>query len=158
MKWNIKTIIEKSIMKKQILNSKSGAIIYSLLFASIFSFQNISAAEITKPENNHNIFYCTDFGAVGDGITINTKAIQSAIDACNASGGGKVVLSPGTYLSGTIIMKDNVNLYFEQNSTLLASTQHKDFPMQPLPKYRSHKDQMGGFFSLIYAEGAKILL
>ena len=143
------------MIKTQILNSKREAIIYSLFFASIFLVQNIYATEITKPANIHNIFYCTDFGAVGDGKTLNTEAIQSAIDSCNASGGGKVVLSPGTYLSGTIIMKDNVHLYLEQNSTLLASTQHKDFPMQPLPKFRSHKDQMGGFFSLIYAEGAK---
>jgi len=142
-------------MKKQMIRSKRKAIIYCLFFFSVFIVQNIYATEVTKPAENHNIFYCSDFGAVGDGKTINTKAIQSAIDACNASGGGKVVLSPGKYLSGTIIMKDNVNLYLEQNSTLLASTEHKDFPMQPLPKYRSHKDQMGGFFSLIYAEGAK---
>jgi hypothetical protein len=103
----------------------------------------------------HNIFYVTDYGAIGDGTTLNTKAIQSAIDDCNKAGGGKVILTPGKYLSGTIILKDNVELNIQKNSTLLASTKHEDFPLQPLPKYRSHKDQLGGFYALIYAEGAE---
>ncbi len=99
-------------------------------------------------------FYVNDFGAVGDGKTINTIPIQKTIDACAEAGGGKVIFTTGNYLSGTIVMKSNVNRHLEQNAVLLASTNHKDFPLQPLPKYRSHKDQLGGFYAFIYAEGA----
>ncbi len=104
---------------------------------------------------NHHLYYVTDFGAVGDSVTLNTSAIQSAINACAKAGGGKVVLTAGTYLTGTILMKSNVELHLEHNATLLGSTNHKDYSLQALPKYRSHKDQLGGFYALIYAEGAE---
>jgi len=108
-----------------------------------------------KNNKTHNEFYVVDFGAVGDGKTINTNAIQSAITTCANAGGGKVIITPGRYLTGTIIMKSNVELQLAHNSILLGSTQHKDYPLQPLPKYRSHKDQLGGFHALIYAESAE---
>ncbi len=104
---------------------------------------------------NHHFYYVTDFGGVGDSVTLNTLAIQSAINACAKAGGGKVILTAGTYLTGTILMKNNVEFHLEHNATLLGSTNHKDYPLQPLPKYRSHKDQLGGFYALIYAEGAE---
>ncbi len=47
------------------------------------------------------------YGATGDGKTKDTAAIQRAVDLCTAAGGGVVYLSPGTYLSGTVILKDN---------------------------------------------------
>ncbi|MBZ4190624.1 glycoside hydrolase family 28 protein [Niabella beijingensis] len=64
----------------------------------------------------------TDFGAKGDGTTLNTAAIQKAIDACAGSGGGKVFFPEGNYLSGTIELKDNVVLHFQKGATLLGST------------------------------------
>ncbi len=103
----------------------------------------------------NSIFNITDFGAIGDSSTLNTIAIQKTIDACFKSGGGSVFIPSGKYISGTIIMKNNVELHFEHNATLLASINHNDFPLQPIPTYRSHKDQLGGFYALIYAEGAK---
>ncbi|MBN2377643.1 MAG: glycoside hydrolase family 28 protein [Sedimentisphaerales bacterium] len=93
-----------------------------------------------------------NFGAVGDGTTLNTSAIQTTIDICNINGGGRVVIPAGTWLSGTILMKDNVELYLGHGSTLLGSKRHEDYPRQPTPKFRSHKD-IGGFYALIYAEG-----
>lgn len=124
--------------------------ILSFLFISIGLNTEIYG---NNNKDNYNKFYVVDYGAVGDGTTLNTAAIQSAIDACAKAGGGKVIVTAGTYLSGTIILKSNVNLHFEHNSTLLGSTRHEDYPLQPLPKYRSHKDQLGGFHALIYAEG-----
>ncbi len=102
----------------------------------------------------HGIYNIVDFGAVGDSSTMNTVSIQHAINDCFESGGGSVIIPPGKYISGTIVMKSNVELHFEHNATLLASINHNDFPLQPLPEYRSHKDQLGGFHALIYAEGA----
>ncbi|MBU2945901.1 glycoside hydrolase family 28 protein [Zobellia uliginosa] len=97
-------------------------------------------------------FNITDYGAIGDGKVLNTEFIQKAIDACVANGGGKVIIPSGIFKSGTIILKSNVELHFEHNSVLLSSIDVTDFPLQPMPKYRSHKDQLGGFNALIYAE------
>lgn len=66
-------------------------------------------------------FNIKDFGAVGDGRTLNTEAIQSAIDKCTASGGGSVIVSGGTYMTGTIVLKDNVDLHIEADGRLLGS-------------------------------------
>ena len=73
---------------------------------------------------------CTilDFGAVGDGKTLNTGAIQSAIDACTASGGGRVVIPAGKYLSGTICLKSNVELHLESGAELISSLDPDDMP------------------------------
>lgn len=100
-----------------------------------------------------NDFNIADYGAVGDGETLNTVSIQKAIDACASAGGGSVIIPSGKFKSGTILLKSNVEIHFEHNSVLLSSTDVIDFPLQPMPKYRSHKDQLGGFNALIYAEG-----
>lgn len=68
------------------------------------------------------------YGAVGDGVTLNTKAIQAAIDDCSAHGGGQVILAEGTYLSGRIDMKSGVDLHIERDAVLLGSTNVDDFP------------------------------
>ena len=69
-----------------------------------------------------------DFGAVGDGITLNTSAIQQAIDACTAAGGGCVLVPAGDYLSGTIRLKSNVELHLESGAVLIASLDPADMP------------------------------
>lgn len=125
------------------------------LFLFTLMLLNCTAYSKTNNSLKSGPFLITDYGAVGDGETLNTKAIQKAIDACVASGGGKVVIPSGIFLSGTILLKSDVEIHFEHNSLLLASTNVVDFPLQPMPKYRSHKDQLGGFNALIYAEGEK---
>lgn len=100
-------------------------------------------------------FPITGYGAVGDGVTLNTRSIQAAIDECAGKGGGNVIIPAGRFLTGTLVMKSHVNLVFEPGSVLLGSTRREDYPLQPLPKYRSLKDQAGGFCALIYAEGAE---
>jgi len=69
----------------------------------------------------------TKSGAVGDGKTLNTIFIQKAIDACNKSGGGRVIFPAGKYLSGTIILKDNVVLHLDKDALLLGSTHVEDY-------------------------------
>ncbi len=68
-----------------------------------------------------------DYGAVGDGKTMNTDFLQKAIDSCHAGGGGKVIFPEGIYLSGTIALKDNVILHFQKGSRLLGSTNIEDY-------------------------------
>ncbi|QVY66071.1 glycoside hydrolase family 28 protein [Polaribacter sp. Q13] len=69
-----------------------------------------------------------EFGAKDDNTTINTKAIQSAIDACAKEGGGIVTIDGGVFVSGTIILKSNVNLNITENTVLMASVNPNDFP------------------------------
>lgn len=69
----------------------------------------------------------TAYGAVGDAKTLNTAMIQKAIDACHQSGGGKVIFPAGTFLSGTVVIKDNVTLQLEQNAVLLGSIDLEDY-------------------------------
>ena len=68
-----------------------------------------------------------DFGAVSDSLTLNTSAIQSAIDACTESGGGTVLIEEGTYISGTLILKDNVTLMVAESAKLLGSADPRDY-------------------------------
>ncbi len=66
-------------------------------------------------------FDIVSFGAVGDGQTLNTAAIQKAVDA-TAVAGGRVVFPPGRYLSGTIRLKSGVTLHLEKGASLLGSS------------------------------------
>src|SRR6185295_2763013 len=69
----------------------------------------------------------TRYGAVGDGKVLNTTAIQKAIDECHQRGGGKVVFPAGNWLSGTIVLKDQVTLQFNRDARLLGSTDINDY-------------------------------
>jgi hypothetical protein len=94
--------------------------------------------------------YITDFGAVGDGATINTLAIQSAIDSCNAAGGGEVVFPTGTFISGTVFLKSNVLLNLSDSAILKGSSDPNQYP-----EIESQVHGMADDYrkrSLIYAE------
>ena len=70
----------------------------------------------------------TDSHAVGDGVTLNTRAIQSAIDQCAATGGGVVVVPKGVFLTGALFFKPGVNLRVEQDGVLKGTTSSADYP------------------------------
>ena len=72
-----------------------------------------------------------DFGAVGDGESDNTAAIQAAVDRCSGKGGGRVVLSSGTYVSGTIELKRNVDLHIADGSVLKGTANLDGYPEIP---------------------------
>ena len=76
-------------------------------------------------------YYVADFGAKPDGVTLNSARIQAAIDFASANGGGRVVFTPGNWVTGTIYVKDNVTLHLERGATLLGSTNPWDYVKDP---------------------------
>lgn len=70
-----------------------------------------------------------DFGAVADGKTLNTKAINKAILEVSSQGGGKVIVPQGLWLTGPIELQSNVNLYTEENALILFSDKFNDYPI-----------------------------
>jgi len=74
----------------------------------------------------------TDSGAVGDGKTVNTKSIQSAIDKCAENkNGGTLVVPRGTFISGSIFLKQGVNLLVEKDGVLKGTVNIDDYPELP---------------------------
>jgi len=74
------------------------------------------------------IFVANDYGAVSDGVTVCSPFIQKAIDDCAAKGGGVVILKPGTYVTGSVFIKSNVNLRIDKNVWILGSQNFADYP------------------------------
>lgn len=68
-------------------------------------------------------------GAVGDGNTLNTKAIQQAIDAQHRKGGGVVLVPAGLWLTGPVVLKNNINLHLAQGATLLFTADFDQYPL-----------------------------
>ena len=91
------------------------AIVLTLAFVSLAVRTNISSAADT------NSFSVRSFGAKGDGKTLDTAAINKAIDAAAAAGGGTVYFPAGNYLSVSIHLKSNVALYLDQGATIVAA-------------------------------------
>lgn len=81
----------------------------------------------TVPQGT-SVFNVSDYGANPDGVTINTKAIQKAIDDCASKGGGVVTFSPGRYLTGSIYVKEGVNFNIPKGVILLGSQNLDDYP------------------------------
>ena len=73
-------------------------------------------------------FVITEHGAVGDGTTLNTKAIQSAIDRCAAAGGGTLIVPSGTFITGSLFLKPGVNLEVEKGGVIKGSQNTNDYP------------------------------
>jgi polygalacturonase len=98
-------------------------------------------------------FDVRQFGAVADGKTLNTAAIQKAIDACTASGGGEVLIAGGQFVTGTIYLKDNVTLHLAPGAALLGSTNIADYATNTLKNMYAGETHMDR--CLIFARGAK---
>jgi len=79
-------------------------------------------SKISPPQFPNRDFKITDYGAVGDGQTDCTEAFKKAISAANKAGGGRVVVPAGTFFSGPIHLKSNVNLYVSEGAVIKFST------------------------------------
>lgn len=82
---------------------------------------------LTRLTSTAQVYNIKDYGAIADGKTVNSASIQKAIDACSAAGGGRVYVPAGVFVTGTIHLKSNINLYLENGAVLLGSAKLSDY-------------------------------
>ncbi|WP_321518040.1 glycoside hydrolase family 28 protein [uncultured Bacteroides sp.] len=129
------------LIKKYILLSLASALplLYSSNMQAASKDNNIDPAiyngipfkmaPVVQPSFPNYIVNIVDFGAKGDGVAVNTKAINDAIKKVNANGGGTVVIPSGLWLTGPIELLSNVNLYTEQNALVLFTNDYNAYPV-----------------------------
>jgi polygalacturonase len=83
------------------------------------------AAQVSPAKRSWNV---RDFGATGDGMTSDTKALQLALDTCAISGGGEVIVPGGRYLTGSVQLGARTTLRIEPNAVLIGSGDPADYP------------------------------
>jgi polygalacturonase len=121
----------------------------SLMFLGVFLIA-VSLAAAPAP-----VIDVKAYGATGDGKTLETAAINKAIEAAAAAGGGTVYFPAGRYVSGSIHLKSNITLYFDQGSTLEASTDPLAFDEAEPNAWSQYQDFGHSHWhnSLIWGEG-----
>ncbi|ANI89634.1 glycoside hydrolase [Arachidicoccus ginsenosidimutans] len=108
--------------------------IFSIIIFSVCTFYTLCGNLLLAQSKQYNI---SDYGAVGDGTTLNTETIQSVIDKAGTDGGGTVIIPAGKFLTGMLVMKSNVELHLEKDAVLLGSTNPFDYhtiDMKELPE------------------------
>ncbi|MDR3727703.1 MAG: glycosyl hydrolase family 28-related protein, partial [Terracidiphilus sp.] len=95
------------------------------LTASVSGLNQVATATPAK-----KTFTANDYGAKGDGTTLDTSSIQKAIDEA-AAAGGTVTLKPGTYLCGSLFLKSGVTFEVPEGATIVGSEKLEDYPMLP---------------------------
>lgn len=102
------------------------ALLLNLFFIVSFGQQ---LPVIDQPLFKSDTFSIIKYGANADGITLNTKAIEKAIDECHKNGGGVVVIPKGLWITGPVVMKSNVNLHLKKGAVLQFSDNTDDYAL-----------------------------
>jgi polygalacturonase len=136
--------------KQQIVCMRSLAHVVSAFLLVIVSLISPAHAENTNPKLpvvqlpsfKKDSFNIIRYGAKADGITLNTKSINAAIDACNKKGGGVVIIPAGLWLTGPVVLKSNVNLHLQRNALLQFTKDYSQYPLvegnwEGLPQMRN---------------------
>lgn len=144
---------KREIINKQIIVSRMNTMIKKLLVLATISLPLMPAQQAIQAQcgcQTDNALYANlpfdmprverpsfpdyavsilQYGAKGDGITLNTKAINEAIQAVHTHGGGKVIIPEGLWLTGPIELLSNVNLYTEKNALVIFTNDFSAYPI-----------------------------
>lgn len=94
-------------------------------------------------------------GVVNDGVTMNTRALQSAIDSCAHAGGGTLYFPSGRYLTGSLFLRDNITLFLEAGAVVLGSPDLKDYYL-PEQSYISFRNDVAAVINAEYCRNIKL--
>ncbi|HEY4356578.1 MAG TPA: glycosyl hydrolase family 28 protein [Acidobacteriaceae bacterium] len=119
-----------------------------------------ATAEFAAPQESREdlgarIYNVRRFGAKGDGTTLDTTAVQKAIDTCTADGGGTVLVPAGKFVIGTVELKSNVTLHLAAGSTLLGSGDGKQYHAVDAIPLRGDSTLGDGNWALLFAVNAR---
>src|ERR1700744_1935186 len=105
-----------------------------LLFLLLFTTTAVSATQPLPTPDKQKTYDIRHYGAIGDGHTDNTRAIQKAIDIAAARGGGIISIPAGRFGTGVLELKSHITLQLAANASLLGSTNRMDYgPGHALP-------------------------
>ncbi len=92
------------------------------------------------------IYNVLEYGAKNDGVTLNTKAVQAAIDDCAANGGGTVLFAEGDYVLSTVFLKSNVHVLVDKTARVLGALEFDDYRFHEAIDYPAYQDQSHTYF------------
>lgn len=98
-------------------------------FAYLYEDLPFSMAEVHRPQIPDREVCITDFGAAGDGVTLNTDAFRQAVEALSEAGGGHLVVPEGVWLTGPITLKDNIDLHVTSDAVIRFSPDRDLYPI-----------------------------
>ena len=122
--------------------------------------ERYAITQTSRPEDSKNdfgarVYNIRNYGAKGDGKTLDSGALQAAIDACTSDGGGTVLVPAGTFLIGTVELKSNVTLHIVASGKLLGSADGQQYhAADAIPLTGDHTIEDGNW-ALLFAVNAK---
>lgn len=135
------------LSRRQSFPALAGLLGAGLVGARPAASEEKSSADLS---NGARIYNVRSYGAKGDGTTLDTAALQGAIDACNGDGGGTVLIPAGTFVTGTVELKSNVTLHIAAAGKILGSVRAQDY--QAVDAIPLHGDSTleDGNWALVY--------
>ncbi len=110
----------------KVISNSTSEIADSISFINYFK---VKMPIIKTPVFKKDTFNIESFGAINDGFTLNTKAINNAIIACSNKGGGTVLVPGGVWLTGPVVLKSNVNLHIKRDAILLFTPDKSQYKL-----------------------------
>src|SRR5690242_4327422 len=107
-------------IRYRLVSSPIGKIMYPVKKYILLAAFSIGAI-VTHAQNTTATYNVRDFGAIGNGVNLDSKSINRAIDTIASKGGGTLIFPAGVYLSGSIRLKSNITLYLDQGAVIEAS-------------------------------------
>lgn len=111
------------------MNRPRPRLLAACLFLALAGGVRADEGAARPPAGATRAFSIADYGAVADGKAMNTDAFRKAIEACSATGGGRVIVPAGTYLTGPIRLMSKIDLHLEEGAIILFSKRFEDYPL-----------------------------